>query len=48
MRCEELVLDAEATVRRICHFLGEAHKPSMRQLEDHIEARIPGREMLIH
>ncbi len=48
VRYEELVLDTESTVRAICDFLGEPYEPAMLQWEDHIDDRIPGREMHIH
>ena len=48
VRYEDLVLDTEATVRRICAFLGESFEPSMMQWEDSVAAKIPGRELYIH
>jgi hypothetical protein len=48
VRYEDLVLDTEATVRRICDFLGEAFEPAMLAWQDRVDALVPGREAVIH
>jgi hypothetical protein len=48
IRYEDLVLDTEATVRRVCRFLGESYEPAMLDFADSIEAKVPEREAHAH
>jgi hypothetical protein len=47
VKYEDLVADLEATVRRICAFLGEEFEPQMLGFAERIEA-VPARERAIH
>ncbi len=48
VRYEDLVLDLEPTVRRICAFLGEAFEPAMLCWREAIDRKVPMRERVIH
>lgn len=45
---EQLVLETEASLRRICEFLGEAFEPSMVEFHTHAAANVPTREHSFH
>ncbi len=48
VRYEDLVLDTEGTVRRICSFLGEQFEPGMLAWPGTVDQLVPGREAHIH
>ena len=48
VRYEELVLETEATLRKICYFIGEEFEPSMLSWERQVDERVPAREHRIH
>jgi len=48
VRYEDLVLDTEATIGRICDFLGEETEPGMFSWEGAVAEKIPSRELHIH
>jgi len=48
VRYEELVLDTEGTLRRICQFLGETFEPQMLSWEEKVDEQVPERERHIH
>jgi hypothetical protein len=48
VRYEELVLDTEATLRRICQFIGEEFEPHMLSWEQKVDEQVPDRERRIH
>ena len=48
VRYEDLVLDREREVRRICEFLGEAFEPEMLSWQHSVEELVPAREAHIH
>jgi len=45
---EDLVLDTEGTLRRICHFLGEKFEPAMLSWQKKVDEQVPERERHIH
>jgi hypothetical protein len=48
VRYEGLILETEATLRRICEFIGEEFEPQMLSWQGHVDERIPARESGIH
>jgi hypothetical protein len=48
VRYEELVLDTEAALRRICQFIGEEFEPQMLSWESKVDEQVPDRERRIH
>ena len=48
VRYEDLVIDAERTLRRTCAFLGEAFEPQMLSWQDEVGRLVPAREMHVH
>jgi hypothetical protein len=48
VRYEQLILDAEATLRRICLFIGEEFEPQMLSWERQVDEQVPDRERRIH
>lgn len=48
VRYEDLVLETEATIGRICDFLGEESEPAMFSWEDAVTDKVPSRELHIH
>jgi len=48
VRYEELVLDTEATLRKICQFIGEKFEPQMLSWEGTVDQLVPERERHIH
>lgn len=48
VRYEDLVLDQEREVRRICAFLGEDFEPRMLSWQHNVEELVPAREAHIH
>lgn len=48
IRYEDLVLETEATLRQVCHFIGEEFEPQMLAWQGHVDERIPARESGIH
>jgi len=48
VRYEELVLDTEATLRKICQFIGERFEPQMLSWQGTVDQRVPERERHIH
>ncbi|HEX3754219.1 MAG TPA: sulfotransferase [Rhizomicrobium sp.] len=48
VRYEDLVLDTEATMRRICDFLEEQFEPAMLTWQEKVDDLVPGREAAIH
>ena len=48
VRYEELVLDPEAALRRICQFIGEEFEPQMLSWERQVDEQVPERERHIH
>jgi Sulfotransferase family len=48
VRYEDLVLETDATVRRICGFLGEKFEQQMLHWQDRVDRLVPTREMQIH
>lgn len=48
VRYEELVLDPEAVLRRICRFIGEEFEPGMLSWEGEVDQQVPERERRIH
>ena len=47
-RYEDLVLDTERTLRRICEFIGEEFEPEMLSWQEHVDSSVPNRELSIH
>jgi len=45
---EDLVLDTEGTLRRICHFIGEKFEPAMLSWQEKVDEQVPERERHIH
>jgi hypothetical protein len=45
---ENLVLDQEREVRRVCEFLGEEYQPQMLSWPNDVEKQVPAREAHIH
>jgi hypothetical protein len=48
VRYEDLVLRAEATLRRICRFIGEEFEPQMLSWRRMVDAQVPARERRQH
>ena len=48
VRYEDLVLDPEPTLRRICDFIGEQFEPQMLAWQQKVEHLVPSRERHIH
>ena len=48
VRYEDLVLEMEATLRRICQFIGEAFEPQMLAWEGKVNEQVPEREQVRH
>ena len=48
VKYEDLVIDTEATVKKICSFLEESFEPGMLNWETHAKEKIPDRELHIH
>jgi len=48
IRYEDLVLDTEATLRKICKFLGEEFEPRMLEWERQVDAQVPEGERQYH
>jgi len=48
IRYEDLLLDMEATLRRICHFIGEEFEPRMLTWADKVDEQVPEREQVRH
>ena len=48
VRYEDLVLDTEATLRRICQFIGEEFEPQMLSWEQKVDEQVPARELDVH
>ncbi len=48
VRYEDLVLDAEGALRRVCAFLGEAFESRMLSWQDEVGRLVPAREMHVH
>jgi hypothetical protein len=48
VRYEDLVLETEKTIRRICDFLGESFEPAMLDFQRAAEAGVPEREQHAH
>lgn len=48
VRYEQLILEAEATLRGICQFIGEEFEPQMLSWEQQVDEQIPDRERRIH
>lgn len=48
VRYEDLVLDTEKTIRKICTFLGEQFEPQMLSWQERVDELVPAREVHIH
>jgi Sulfotransferase family len=48
VRYEDLVLEAEATLRQICGFIGEQFEPQMLSWQKKVDEQVPTRERDIH
>src|SRR5262249_17372873 len=48
VRYEELVVDPESTLRRVCQFIGENFEPQMLSWQRHVDEQVPERERRIH
>jgi Sulfotransferase family len=48
VRYEQLILDTEATLRRICQFIGEEFEPQMLSWQQQVDEQVPERERRIH
>jgi sulfotransferase family protein len=48
VRYEDLVLDSETALRRICQFIGEKFEPQMLSWEQKVDEQIPERHRHIH
>lgn len=48
VRYEDLVLDPEPTLRRICEFIGVSFEPQMLAWQESVERLVPKREMHVH
>lgn len=48
VRYEDLVLETEPTVKRICSFLGAAFEPQMLLWQERVDDLVPARELHIH
>ncbi len=48
VRYEDLVTDAEASLRRICEFLGEEFEPRMLTWQEEVGRLVPAREQHVH
>lgn len=48
VRYEDLVVDPEVTLRRICEFIGEKFEPQMLTWQDGVERLVPKRELHVH
>ena len=48
VRYEDLVLDPEPTLRRVCEFIGEQFEPQMLTWQEGVERMVPAREHFMH
>jgi Sulfotransferase family len=48
VRYEDFVLDMEATLRKICRFIGEEFEPQMLSWEGKVDDQVPAREQVRH
>lgn len=48
VRYEDLILDADETLRGICEFIGEKFEPQMLKWQDDVERLVPERERHVH
>lgn len=48
VRYEDLVLDSEGTLRRICEFIGVSFEPEMLAWQDGVGRLVPKRELHVH
>jgi Sulfotransferase family len=48
VRYEDLLLEMEPTLRRICTFIGEQFEPQMLTWEDKVDEQVPAREQVRH
>jgi Sulfotransferase family len=48
VRYEDLVLEMEATLRRICRFIGEEFEPQMLAWQGKVDEQVPARERKAH